>query len=256
MSRVQRRTRFRRMGSLVNEPPIEQWDDATLVDGIRRKQNRALRAFFRRFHAPLVGLASRMGVPGGEREEVVTEFLDDVALWLMEAQHRTPRVLATYLGRGLRHRILNRARGDARRRQYEVATADATEGWEFDSTHSERIGAVAERGDDSFGPLSAHLRRLSEVLEAAVTEPERELAVMMANRTGPTEIGRRLGISREAAKARMHRLRRKLSGIVVSSAVTAEERRQLLAMFGDTRRLSPLDRRLLIGERDMPPDAA
>jgi DNA-directed RNA polymerase specialized sigma24 family protein len=239
--------------------PKETGDDAALIEGMRRKETTALRAFFLRFYPPLIDQATRMGVPLDRRDEIVTEFMDDVALWLMNERHRAPRVLVTYLSRGLKHRILNRVRGEVRRRRVYESAATETAGTSerhIDSSLSTAAVRAADGSGSEEDRLSPRLRHVAGILDGAVTERERELALWMANRIGPTEIGRRLGISREAAKARMHRLRRKLCGIVVSSAVTAEDRRELLAFFGDVRRLSPLDRRLLIGERDVPPDAA
>jgi DNA-directed RNA polymerase specialized sigma24 family protein len=230
--------------------------DRMLVHGMRRHDRRALREFFIRFHPPLLDHAARLGVPPDVRDEWVTEFLDDVALRLMEPRGEVPEHLLRYLVTGLRHRVANRGRSDRRRRAAHAAAV--AEGEELPEqpvpSASSQDALRASRGPElEESELSPGRRRIAELIDAEVTEDERKLLAWLAQRVGAGEIAARLGLTRNAAKARIRRLRRRLCQVAIRQALAGTGGREVLDFFRELDRLEPADRALLFGDEPPPP---
>lgn len=233
--------------------------DGVLVRAMRRHDRRALREFFVRFYAPLEAHAAALGVPREERDELVTEFLDDAALRLLESPAEAPRHLLGYLVRGFRHRVANRGRSDGRRRAAHARAVDGndeTPERPVASTCSEEaLRASRGPGRDEPGPSSVR-RRIAELIDAETTDEEKKVLAWLGEQVGMSEIGARLGLNRNAAKSRVRRLRRRLCRIAIRYALRADDGPALLDFFRELEWLDPRDRALLFGGEPPPPRAA
>ena len=89
--------------------------DYDIVAAMRRGESASFEQFVERFHRILLDYARRAGVPPTERDELVGELLDDVAIQLMTRSAPLPQNPRMYLLSALRHRLLNRKRGRERR---------------------------------------------------------------------------------------------------------------------------------------------
>src|SRR3954469_279091 len=89
--------------------------DYDIVVAMRRGESASFEQFVERFHGILLDYARRAGVPASERDELVSELLDDVAIQLMTRSGPLPQHPRMYLLSALRHRLLNRKRGRERR---------------------------------------------------------------------------------------------------------------------------------------------
>ena len=115
--------------------------DYEIVVAMRRGESVAFERYIERFHRILLDYARRAGVAPSERDEMVSELLDDVAIQLMTRSAPLPQNPRMYLLSALRHKLLNRKRGSERRRRVvsEAARAAYTGG--------------AQAGESAAGPL-------------------------------------------------------------------------------------------------------
>jgi DNA-directed RNA polymerase specialized sigma24 family protein len=198
---------------------------------------RAVRRYVERFHRILLDYARRAGVPPQERDELVIELLDDVAIQLMTRSAPLPQNPRMYLLSALRHRLLNRKRGSERRRRVVSEAARAAYG---DRAASETAAGCSEemlrasRGpewDDA--PLPRVLERLAGRLSEALSDDERLLLVAVAENIPQREIAEWLGVSYALARKRLERLRARLTDVAMQYANTLEpdDARELQRFF-------------------------
>src|SRR5215218_1906168 len=91
--------------------------DYDIVVAMRRGEAAAFEQYIERFHRILLDYARRAGVHATDRDELVSELLDDVAIQLMTRSTPLPQNPRMYLLSALRHKLLNRKRGSARRQR-------------------------------------------------------------------------------------------------------------------------------------------
>jgi len=233
--------------------------DVELVAAMRRNDLRALHEFSLRFRPLLLDQARRAGIPAGEREECVAEFLVDLAVRLVEME-RAPRALAAYLAAAFRNRTASAHRDQARRDARDAGEASEIGGGgeravaSACSEHSLRV--VRGPGADDGTPLPPAVAALATQLRARLTDPERELLTWAAHYVPTRVIAGWLGVGHSAAKLRLWRLRARLRGDAVryAAALPLAEREELLRFF---RRAAALDDDALATiERGTPPSAA
>jgi hypothetical protein len=233
--------------------------DAELVAAMRRNDLRALHEFSLRFRPLILDQARRAGIPAGEREECVAEFLVDLALRLVEME-RVPRTLAAYLAAAFRNRAASAHRDRARRDARDAGEASEVGGGgeravaSACSEHSLRV--VHGPGADDGAPLPPAVAALAGRLHARLTESERELLTWAAHYVPTRVIAGWLGVGHSAAKLRLWRLRARLRDDTVryAAALAPAEREELLRFF---RRAAALDEDALATiERGTPPVAA
>lgn len=214
--------------------------DYDLVVAMRRGDAPAFERFVERFHRLLLDYARRAGVPASDRDEVVSELLDDVAIQLMTRSTPLPQNPRTYLLTALRHKLLNQKRGRERRQRVVSEAARALYG-DRDVRHGAETAAGcseemvrASRGPGWEGaPLPRVLERLSGRLSEALHPDERQLLVAVAENIPQREIAEWLGVSYAVARKRLERLRARLTDVAMHYANTLEpdDARELQRFF-------------------------
>ena len=194
------------------EEPVRQRNerDADLLVRVRRNDPRALREFVSRFDAILLYQARRMGVNAGERRTVVTEFLDDILVKL--ARSAAPNDLAPFVITSFRNFVTDMHREASIREQQSASDGDVTDLERvIKAGCSEFMLHAAEmRGIDDGAPPLAAVEMLDAVLECCSAD-EKALLVWSAHRVPLRDCALWMGISYNAMKQRMYRLRTRLA---------------------------------------------
>lgn len=184
--------------------------DTDLLIRVKRNDPRALREFVARFDALLLYQARRMGVCKEDRRVVVTEFLDDILVKL--ARSPAPKDLAPFVITSFRNFVTDMHRDASARRQRDVSVDD-TEGIErvVRSVCSEFMLRAAEPpAIDDHDPSSATVRMLRDVFESC-SDQEQTLLIWSAHRVPLRDCAEWTGVSYNAMKQKMYRLRTRLA---------------------------------------------
>jgi DNA-directed RNA polymerase specialized sigma24 family protein len=213
--------------------------DYDIVAAMRRGESASFEQYVARFHHILLDYARRAGVSPAERDELVSELLDDVAIQLMTRSAPLPQNPRMYLLSALRHRLLNRKRGRERRQRVVSEAARAAFGDVHTDARESAAGCSedllrASRGPDWEGaPLPRVIERLSGRLSEALSPDERQLLVAVAENIPQREIAEWLGVSYAVARKRLERLRARLTEIAMHYANTLEpdDARELQRFF-------------------------
>ena len=184
-------------------------EDVALLVDIRRGEERAYVAFAHRFTPLLLDQARRLGIDRSEREAVVTEFLDDLLIKL--ATTPAPASLPTFVVVAFRNHVSDTRRSAAARERCDASASDAEgELHIVHSTCSEYMLRASRPPDEDAHDASAGARALVHAVLEHCTTDERRLLVWSAHRVPLREIATWLGISHDAAKQRVSRLRARL----------------------------------------------
>lgn len=213
--------------------------DYDIVVAMRRGDSASFERFVERFHHILLDYARRAGVPAAERDELVSELLDDVAIQLMTRSAPPPQNPRMYLLVALRHRLLNRKRSRTRRQR---VVSEAARAAYSDTPADSRESAAgcsedllrASRGPEWEGnPLPRVIEQLSARLSEALRPDERLLLVAVAENIPQREIAEWLGVSYAVARKRLERLRARLTDVAMHYANTLEpdDARELQRFF-------------------------
>ena len=213
--------------------------DHDIVVAMRRGESASFARFVERFHHILLDYARRAGVPAAERDEVVCELLDDVAIQLMTRSGPLPQNPRMYLLSALRHRLLNRKRSRERRQRVVAEAAGAAYGDAPADTHERAAGCSEDLLRTSRGPewertlLPRAIERLAARLSEALRPEERLLLVAVAENIPQREIAEWLGVSYAVARKRLERLRARLTEVAMHYANTLEpdDARELQRFF-------------------------
>ncbi|HKP14811.1 MAG TPA: hypothetical protein VJT85_02045, partial [Gemmatimonadaceae bacterium] len=154
--------------------------DYDIVVAMRRGEAVAFEHYIERFHRILLDYARRAGVAASERDELVSELLDDVAIQLITRSAPLPQNPRMYLLSALRHKLLNRKRGSERRRRVvsEAARAAYTgvaHAGESAAGCSEEMQRASHGPEWEGAPLPRVLERLAGRLSEALRDDERQL---------------------------------------------------------------------------------
>ncbi|MFL5619644.1 MAG: RNA polymerase sigma factor [Gemmatimonadaceae bacterium] len=202
--------------------------DYDIVVAMRRGEAVAFEHYIERFHRILLDYARRAGVAAPERDELVSELLDDVAIQLITRSGPLPQNPRMYLLRALRHKLLNRKRGSERRRRVVSEAARATYADRDPAAGESAAGCSEEMLRASHGPewegtpLPRVLDRLAGRLSEALSDDERQLLVAVAENIPQREIAEWLGVSYTVARKRLERLRARLTDVAMQYANTLE----------------------------------
>jgi DNA-directed RNA polymerase specialized sigma24 family protein len=212
--------------------------DYDIVVAMRRGEGAAFERYLERFHRILLDYARRAGVCASERDELVSELLDDVAIQLMTRSAPLPQNPRMYLLSALRHKLLNRKRGSERRRRVvsEAARAAYNGGvnvGESAAGCSEEMQRASHGPEWEGAPLPRVLERLAGRLSEALRDDERQLLVAVAENIPQREIAEWLGVSYAVARKRLERLRARLTDVAMQYANTLEpdDARELQRFF-------------------------
>jgi len=202
-----------------HETGADAWTDQEVVQRMRRDDDVAIREFYYRFTPVLWREARRGRVQPALRDDVVNDCLADSALHLMQPNVPIPVNLTGYLVATLRHRLANERR--AMKRREAAGEAATTHG------HAERVvrevcseasirasaGPAAETP-----PLSPVLERLSRVVDAGISAEERQLLRWVSASIPQRLIAEWLGITHNAVRVRVLRLRDRLMDVALRDA--------------------------------------
>jgi len=213
--------------------------DYDIVVAMRRGEAVAFEHYIERFHRILLDYARRAGVAASERDELVSELLDDVAIQLITRTGPLPQNPRMYLLSALRHKLLNRKRGSERRRRAVSEAARAAYGDRDPAAGESAAGCSEEMLRVSHGPewegapLPRVLERLAGRLSEALRDDERQLLVAVAENIPQREIAEWLGVSYAVARKRLERLRARLTDVAMQYANTLEpdDARELQRFF-------------------------
>jgi DNA-directed RNA polymerase specialized sigma24 family protein len=214
--------------------------DYDIIVAMRRGETAAFVSFVERFHRILLDYARRAGVAGSDRDELVSELLDDVAIQLMTRSAPLPQNPRMYLLSALRHKLLNQKRGRERRHRVVAEAARALYGDREVAAGGEAAAGCSEdmvrasRGPEWEGaPLPRVLERLSGRLSEALRPDERQLLVAVAENIPQREIADWLGVSYVVARKRLERLRARLTDIAMhyTNSLEPDDARELQRFF-------------------------
>ena len=212
--------------------------DYDIVVAMRRGDATAFERYIERFHRILLDYARRAGVAASERDELVSELLDDVAIQLMTRSAPLPQNPRMYLLSALRHKLLNRKRGSERRRRVvseaaRAAYADGAHTGESVAGCSEEMRRASHGPEWEGAPLPRVLERLAGRLSESLRDDERQLLVAVAENIPQREIAEWLGVSYAVTRKRLERLRARLTDVAMQYANTLEpdDARELQRFF-------------------------
>jgi DNA-directed RNA polymerase specialized sigma24 family protein len=201
---------------------------------MRRDDEAAIREFYRRFAPVLWRLARQAQVQPALREDVVTDCLTDSAIHLMQATVAVPWNLAGYLVAAFRHRLANDRRATERRIAIGTAALWADDGEPVvrDLCSEASIRASAGPAFET-PPLSSLLERLSRVIDSGITDDERQMLRWVSAAIPQRLIAEWMGITHNAARVRVLRLRERLIELALHSDVSRSpsEREELYEFF-------------------------
>lgn len=214
--------------------------DVEIVAALRRGEADAYRVFVERFHRILLDYARRAGLAPLERDEFVSELLDDVALHVMTRTGPLPDNPRMYLLSAFRHKLLNAKRARVRRgRVVSEATRDAYADVDFAHAADVAAGCSESSMRSSRGPgwerapMPPALERLAAKLSEALTADERQLLVGVAENIPQREIAEWLGVSYSVVRKRLERLRARLTEVAMryTNTLQPDDARELQRFF-------------------------
>src|SRR3954462_8955452 len=186
-----------------------------------------------RFRPLLERYAARIGIPRWEWSCCITEVLDDEALRLIERSREPPQHMTAYLIRAVRNRHLALKRAAMRRDNRYAGAAAVAES--LDGGVSPLVSEPTRRAcepprvsEERQTPPTG-VTRLAELLNARLSEEERQMLAWVAEGVPQRVIAEWLGINREAAKKRIARLCQGLRAAaeVLRGELPAETRREI-----------------------------
>jgi RNA polymerase sigma factor (sigma-70 family) len=221
------------------EQTVGSTRDYDIVAAMHRGESASFVQFVERFHPTLLDYARRAGVSAAERDELVSELLDDVAIQLMTRSAPLPQNPRMYLLGALRHRLLNRKRSRERRQRAVSEAARAAYGDAPTNARESAAGCSEDLLRTSRGPewdstpLPRAIERLAERLSEALRPDERVLLVAVAENIPQREIAEWLGVSYAVARKRLERLRARLTDVAMhyANALEPDDARELQRFF-------------------------
>jgi RNA polymerase sigma factor (sigma-70 family) len=216
------------------EVSAESWSDQELLQRMRHDEALAIREFYRRFAPALWKLARQVHVQPALRDDVVTDCLSDAAIHLMQATAAMPANLTGYLIATFRHRLANDRRASKRRAATGTAAAWAGDGERVVREACSEASLRASAGPAAEAPaLSPVLERLSRVIDAGITDEERQILRWVSASIPQRLIAEWLGITHNAARVRVLRLRERLIDVALRDAGPwrSGEREELYEFF-------------------------
>jgi RNA polymerase sigma factor (sigma-70 family) len=200
--------------------------DVALVTEMRNGDPIAWYEFDQRFRPGLMAFAARIRIPAWQRDECVTEAIEDTALKLAHSSDEIPRQLASYLAQAVRNRAYTKARSNARRIQHyeRAASGGAADGviTSVCSAHAVRESAPAFDAEGVTTPRTPAMR-LATALLAELTEDDHRIIGWIGEEVPYREIAAWLGISYDAASKRIWRLTRRLRAAALARAETMDD---------------------------------
>ena len=189
--------------------------DMELLAGVRRNELTGLRNFVLRFEPVLMDQARRLGVAQDERRTVVTEFLDDMLVRLAGEKTEAPRSLTAFVITSFRNCVTDLRREAAVRARHSqsqeemIGTEHVVRATcsEFMLRSARGDGCGDDSGEES--PSYAAVMFARALIESCSYD-ERQLLIWSAHRVALRDCAAWLGLSYDAAKQKLFRLRVRL----------------------------------------------
>jgi hypothetical protein len=188
-------------------------------------------------YAPFLRDQARLlSVPIGDRDQLIETLLDDIVVHLVEVE-APPLELTSYIVRSLRNRVRTRHRNATRARENderaysEVAHSTERIVAECHSEYAMRASRPLDLADDA--PLRSAIKKLADQSARELSEEELFLLIGVGRRMPLRELGEQLGISHDAARRRLSRLRDRFIQLAIQYVRTLEpaERREIERFF-------------------------
>ena len=207
--------------------------DAALIAAMRQNDPIAWAEFERRFRPGLDAFCARIRLAEWQRDECITDVLDDAAIKLTRGDIALPGHLSGYLVRAVRNRAFSMMRGTARReRHYHDAATLADGEFVVRSVCSEQVlrdasgemlgstssSDLSDRGTDAVVDEAVVVRRLARELMSELTDEEQRIVVWVAESVPYREIASWLGSSYDATSKRIWRLLKRLRDAAAARA--------------------------------------
>jgi RNA polymerase sigma factor (sigma-70 family) len=235
----------------ADEASAESWSDQELLQRMRHDEALAIREFYRRFSPALWKLARQAHLQPALRDDAVTDCLSDAAIHLMQPTAAVPANLTGYLVAMFRHRLANDRRATQRRTATGTAAAWLSDGERVVREVVSEASIRASAGPAAEAPpLSPVLERLSRIIDAGITDAERQILRWVSASIPQRLIAEWLGITHNAARVRVLRLRERLIELALRDAGPWRpgERQELYEFFRRSG-LSERARRAVEGSR-------
>ena len=211
--------------------------DRALVLRMRAGEEQAFREFFLRFEPLVLHLARRAGVQPALCREAADDGLGRIALYLARPTSVTPERLAAYVAAAFLGPLRDSQRAESRRERLTLIAA----GGIADSPEAAVASTCSEASlRASAGPAAEETSRSPAVagliaeLDALTTVEERRLLGFLAERVPQRLIAEWTGVSHDAMRKRILRLRVRLRAEVLryASTLPARERAEVMRALG------------------------
>ena len=212
------------------ERKLELLGDHELAERIRALDLRASAEFFQRHWHSLMEKARQLGVPAGERWEVVTELIDEVVLRILGRRIPDERDLGGYMVVALHRKVRNARRNENRRHdRHRDGAADVGAPSEAAvlsacSAHAVRTARAPDEPEAEDHPA---VRQLVDAIRSELSEEDWDLAIWLGERVPQREIAEWTHSTHGAVRARAVRLRRRMARLALAfeKRLEGEERR-------------------------------
>ncbi|HET7456264.1 MAG TPA: sigma-70 family RNA polymerase sigma factor [Gemmatimonadaceae bacterium] len=189
------------------------WTDGrAIVEAMQRGESGAFTAFVERYQRLLLHYGKRAALSDEATEDLVQNVLGDAAVELVAPGHGPAADPTLLLISRFRSRFLNLQRADERhaRRVHEASTE--LDGEERRAALCSEHAVRASHGPDwdPPPPLAAGLGTLARMLSASLRDDERQMLAWDSEDVPQREIAERLGITHNAVRQRLRRLKERL----------------------------------------------
>jgi hypothetical protein len=188
-------------------------DDRSLIDAMRRSDERAIDEFLVRHQRLLYDRVGRWRMRLDDVEDCISDVLEDVAVLIVTGRIRPTRSRAAYVVKVFRVTLARRSAADDshRRLQYEAADEMGGIGQRaVASTVSESTVRASHGMDWEPLPVPTAITRLATMLDDSLSEEERRVLTWLSNFVAQRDISDWLGVTYEAGTQRIWRLRERL----------------------------------------------
>ena len=202
--------------------------ETELVRLLRQRDYEALLEFTTRYAPLLLNYIERQGFDVPDADTVATDLLSDIAASFIGGQKLPSCTMETYVVRSFSNRLASLHRQSLRRGPKDEASESVQEAGCSEGTVSLSAGLEYERST-----LSPALDRLSAMLEEGLSSEERDLLGAVSEYASQREIATWMGMSHDAVRKQLERLRRRLRLVArrYVNALNEKERSEIRRFF-------------------------
>ncbi len=203
---------------------------------LRQGDHDAMREFTERYTPLLLEYAERAGFAVADLETVASDLISDVARALIAMRSGLPRCsMEAYVARAFRNRVISIMRQASSDTPVDDGSAQPDDGSDTWSRTGCSEGSIRATKGPAWEPhpLSPALERLSTMLDEGLSPEERELLAGVSAYASQSEIAEWLGMSHDAARKQLERLRKRLTIVArrYTESLTGAERAEIRRFF-------------------------